>query len=89
MINNLLNLPFWLCDDIPLENLLSDIINRDFYQPATAFEDLRRAQALHTYVVNGAKEAVLDPNKYEAALTEFYYLIKRCGGEIPGPCGHF
>ncbi|KAM9903753.1 hypothetical protein OXX69_007824 [Metschnikowia pulcherrima] len=83
MINNLLSLPFWLCDDIPLENLLSDIINRDFYQPATAFEDLKRAQALHTYVVNGAKEAVLDPNKYEVALTEFYYLIKDVEAKFP------
>ncbi|GEQ68521.1 hypothetical protein JCM33374_g2189 [Metschnikowia sp. JCM 33374] len=83
MISNLLSVPFRVCDHIPLDRILADIIGRDFCQSAAAFDDVNRAQTLHNSIVAGAKDPHVDLRKYEHAVAEFFYFIKDIETKFP------
>lgn len=77
MFPNLLFVQLRLADEIQLKNELADIIQRDYFQAASNFEDdLDRIQLLQSTIAQASKEGNTPFEWHEKALSEFYYYIK-------------
>lgn len=84
MFPNFLTIPFRILDDIDLKSILSDIIKKDFFQPASAFaQDIDQAQKLHTSVANASKSEQPDLNLYERDLIDYYFLVSDIANKFP------
>ncbi|OBA20365.1 BRO1-domain-containing protein [Metschnikowia bicuspidata var. bicuspidata NRRL YB-4993] len=83
MHRNLLSVPLRIAEGLELDKTLAKVIERDFYQPAAAFDDLARAQSLHMALVSGSKTAAVDTQAYEHTLTAFFYLVQDLRAKFP------
>lgn len=83
MISNMLSVPFWGCENIPLDTLLAETIDREFYQPAAAFGDVARAHMLHSQVALGIENGPVDLVQYNQILSEFYYFVADVAAKLP------
>lgn len=76
-MSNLLCLPFRLVDNLDLRSTLTDIIKKDYFQPASTFSaDIDKAQHLHTAVAAGSRNTSVDLTKYEQDICQYYYMAE-------------
>lgn len=84
MFDNLTCIPLRLVDPFPIKNVLSEIIKKDFFQPASKFSaDLDRVQSVHDYISNAASKKDADLDNLESALYEYYFLVAAIAGKFP------
>lgn len=76
MFTNLLQIPFRICDTIPLYDVLSEIIRKDYFQPVSSFEnDLKNAQRLQNDIAVLSREKDIDIERFEQTLYQYYHLL--------------
>lgn len=82
MFSNLISVPLRLLDPLPIREALTEIIKKDFFQPASSFSgDLNRIQQLHDYVSSQTSNSDLDT--LESALYEYFYLAGDISSKFP------
>lgn len=82
MFANLICVPLRLLDPLNIKDALTEIIKKDFFQPASAFlDDLNRIQQLHNYISSETSSSDLDA--LESALYEYYYLVGDISSKFP------
>lgn len=84
MLKNLICVPFRLLDPFPIRESLVSIIKKDYFQPASTFnEDLNRLQDLQNYVSSVASQTDVDLDAFENALYDYYYMIQDVASKFP------
>lgn len=84
MFPNLLSVQLRLADESPVKHELADLIQRDFFQAASNFEeDLDRIQLLQSSLAQASKEGNTPFEWHEKTLGEFYYLIEDISRKFP------
>lgn len=91
MSNNLLRVPFRISEVAPLQQVLTELIKKDYFQPASLFEpDLAKTQQLQTTVSVGSRDDhAVAHETYESALTELYHVITDIAKKFPDDCVQF
>lgn len=84
MFPNLVPIPFRIADPVPLGQELTQLIKRDYFQPASSFtDDLERAQMLQNHVSAVSKDKKPNLPEYEGVLYEYYHLIGDISSKFP------
>lgn len=82
MFSNLICIPLRLLDPLPISELLTEIIRKDFFQPPSAFsEDLNRVQQLHDYISSNSSNPDLDT--LESVTYEYFYVVGDISRKFP------
>lgn len=90
MFTNLLPVRLCLVDDHLLKSELADIIQKDFFQALSNFnDDLDRIQILQTTIAQASKDDCTPFEWHEKALGEFYHYMKDISVKFPETCVQF
>lgn len=90
MFNNLIQIPFRICDAKPLHDILADFIKRDYFQPVTSFgDDLKYAQHLQNSLAVLSREEAPDIEHFESILYKYYHFLSDVNNKFMDDCVEF
>lgn len=90
MFNNLVQIPFRICDAKPLHDILAELIRRDYFQPVTSFEeDLRNAEHLQNDLAVLSRETNPDMTHFENILYNYYHFLSDANNKFMDNCVEF
>lgn len=90
MFNNLIQIPFRICDAKPLHDILADFIKRDYFQPVTSFgDDLKYAQHLQNSLAVLSREEAPDVEHFESILYKYYHFLSDVNNKFMDDCVEF
>lgn len=90
MFNNLIQIPFRICDAKPLRETLAELIRKDYFQPVTSFEeDLSYAQHLQNELAVLSREANPNTQRFEEVLYNYYHFLSDVNNKFMDNCVEF